>query len=531
MALRPKDRRKPSSHAGAERSRSAAVTADLALDPIITMNAGGIIQSASESVEAVFGWTPAELFGRNVKVLIPEPRRSALDRYLDRYRDADTTKTLQRTRRFEAVHKDGTAIRIELSMSRADVPSQVSSYFIGIIRDVTRQIDTSGDSPAARTRLQRLITEQTRALATANLRLQLADRLASLGTLAAGLGHDMNNVLLPVRARLNAIEHGGVTAAALAHVRAVRRSIAYLQHLSDALHFLAVDPDGPGVAADGEGVTDLLHWWSQVGPLLRKAVPRHVTVVAKLPKRLPAVHIAPHWLTQAVLNLIVNAGEAIPKDRRRARVVVEAHLSDDGKAVRLAVSDNGRGMTIATKHRALDLFFTTKSRGMGTGLGLPLVRKVAVRAGGDIELTSSPGKGTTVVMKLPLAPANPSMAVSDAAGMRSAAISISDHRTAALISQILIAARAQVNAVRPDRPGKADLWVTEPVASSLAAAKRWCRGTRRSQVLVGVPSKASVKEWAALGALVIDPPDDFEAMREIIGQAIAREWSSNGGVE
>jgi hypothetical protein len=232
-----------------------------------------------------------------------------------------------------------------------------------------------------------------------------------------------------------------------------------------------------------------------------------------------------------VLNLIVNAGEAIPKDRRRARVVVEAHLSDDGKAVRLAVSDNGRGMTIATKHRALDLFFTTKSRGMGTGLGLPLVRKVAVRAGGDIELTSSPGKGTTVVMKLPLAPANPSMSVSDAAGMRSAAISISDHRTAALISQILIAARAQVNAVRPDRPGKADLWVTEPVASSLAAAKRWCRGTRRSLVLVGVPSKASVKEWAALGALVIDPPDDFEAMREIIGQAIAREWSSNGGIE
>src|SRR4029453_8143125 len=108
-------------------------------------------------------------------------------------------------------------------------------------------------------RLQHLITEQTRALATANLRLHLADRLASLGTLAAGLGHDMNNVLLPVRARLNALEDAGITGAALAHVTAVRRSIAYLQHLSDGLHFLALDPDGPGVAYDGEGITDLAH--------------------------------------------------------------------------------------------------------------------------------------------------------------------------------------------------------------------------------------------------------------------------------
>jgi PAS domain S-box-containing protein len=529
MPPRSKVRRKQSSPAGGKKSRSLRAEVHLDLDPIITMNAGGFIQSASESVQTVFGWTPAELYGRNVKVLIPEPRRSSLDRYLDRYRHADSPRTLQRTRRFAAVHKDGSAMEIELSVSRADVPSQLSAYFIGIIRDVTRQIDTGGDSPAARTRLQLLITEQTRALATANLRVQLADRLASLGTLAAGLGHDMNNVLLPVRARLNAIEHGGVSAAALGHVHAVRRSIAYLQHLSDALHFLAMDPDGPGVAADGEGVTDLAHWWAQVGPLLRKAVPRHVCVVVRLPRRLPPVHIAPHWLTQAVLNLIVNAGEAIPKDHRQARVVVEARMSEDGEAVHLSVSDNGRGMTQATKDRALDLFFTTKSRGMGTGLGLPLVRKVAARAGGDIELTSSPGKGTTVVMKLLLAPGNAAAAALDAAIVRSAAISVADHRTSALISQILIAAKAHVKIVRPDRPGKADLWVTQPGAASLAAARGWCRISGRSLVLVGAPSRASVKAWASLGALIIDPPDDFEAMREIIGRAIAAECSSKGG--
>jgi C4-dicarboxylate-specific signal transduction histidine kinase len=136
-----------------------------------------------------------------VKVLIPEPRRSDLDRYLDRYRHADKTKVLNRTRRFSAVRKDGTSIQIELSMSRADLPVHAAPFFIGIIRDVSQQIDVGPETAGERSRLQQLITEQTRALATANLRLHLADRLASLGTLAAGLGHDMNSVLLPVRAR------------------------------------------------------------------------------------------------------------------------------------------------------------------------------------------------------------------------------------------------------------------------------------------------------------------------------------------
>lgn len=112
------------------------------------MNSGGIIQSASDSVLDIFGWTPHELFGHNVKVLIPEPKRSALDRYLDRYRQGDSAKTLHRSKRFDGLRKDGQVIQIELSMSRADLPTHATPYFIGIIRDVSRQIDTGADSPA-----------------------------------------------------------------------------------------------------------------------------------------------------------------------------------------------------------------------------------------------------------------------------------------------------------------------------------------------------------------------------------------------
>jgi PAS domain S-box-containing protein len=488
------------------------------------MNTGGVIQSASDSIEQVFGWTPTELFGKNVKMLIPEPRRSALDRYLDRYRLSDQTKALTRTRRFDAIRKDGSVFPIELSMSRADLPVSASPFFIGIIRDVSRQIDISADPVQERSRLQQLITEQTRALATANLRLHLADRLAALGTLAAGLGHDMNNVLLPVRARLDALEHAGITSAARVHVIAVRRSIAYLQHLSDGLHFLALDPDGPGVASEGDGFTDLTNWWKQVGALLRKAVPKRIKMNISLPDGLPVVKIPPHWLTQAVLNLIVNAGEAIPEGRRNGRVRVWADATGDGRTVRLGVTDNGRGMTQAVQRRAIELFFTTKSRSMGTGLGLPLARKVAVRAGGTVEIKSEPGKGTTVVLVLPTGNRSVAGKASLIAENRSATISVRDHRTAALISHVLIKAGLTLKPADDHKPGKSDFWVTEPSSKTLAAALPWRkRNASRVVVLLGAPTKGARSRWAALDAAIIDPVDDFQVIRHTLGQALARK--------
>ncbi|MBS0195493.1 MAG: PAS domain S-box protein [Planctomycetes bacterium] len=518
MAVRNRIRKPVAAvHAAARGARGQAAKRPI-LDPIITMNAGGDIQSASDSIEQVFGWTPTELAGRNVKILIPEPRRSDLDRYLDRYRHADKKGTLQRSRLFDALRKDGTAFQIELSVSRADLPVRGAPYFIGIIRDVSHRIEVGVDTIEEHSRMQQLITAQTRALATANLRLQLADRLASIGTLAAGLGHDMNNVLLPVRARLNAIEHAGIPVTALNHVKAVRRSVAYLQHLSDGLHFLAVDPDGPGIAKDGAGTTDLVSWWNHVGVLLRKAVPARVKIRTSIPHGLPSVRIAPHWLTQAMLNLIVNAGEAISVGRRAAKIHIWADTTEDGETVRLGVTDNGRGMTRTVQRRALDLFFTTKARSMGTGLGLPLARKVAVRAGGDIGIKSEPGKGTTVLLQLPAI--RVPRTKSGITVKRSAGVTVRDHRAAALVSQVLLQSGFTPRSVPAGRPGKADLWITEPTAAALEAAKSRKKCSDRCIILLGKPSARTESAWVLLGATFIDTPDDFEAIRHSIGQCV-----------
>ena len=511
-------------------SDSAAALA-AALDPIITIDAYGVIESASDSVARVFGWTPAELIGRNVNVLMPEPHRSAHDGYLARFAETGTTRILNTRRRFEALHKDGGRIPIELSVSRADVPTRADPLFVGIIRDVAG-IPSENKSEGKREdderqRLQDLVTEQTKALEQAHMRLRLADRMVSIGTLAAGLGHDMNNVLLPVRAQINVLlaasdrlltrtpdvrsDHepsaqSGAPEEIHSAVQSIAASVAYLQHLADGLRYLAQNPDN---AQPDQAATDLSDWWHSTGVVIGKSLPRHVKLTASIARGLPPVRIAPHRLTQAVLNLVVNAGEAIPsleedptRRRRqgRVRLTARAETDDAGHAwVLVAIADNGTGMTPEVKRRAFELFFTTKSRGNGTGLGLPLVHKVAVRVGGHVEIESEVGKGTTVTMRLPAATACLLEPV------RLAAVTIADARVRTLVRHVLEAAGVEI-ASSEQNPAAADLWVTDAAGSS----ERRATGHHR-------PAPYRV---------TIPPSAGFQVIRDLIGEALTRNPSS-----
>ena len=113
------------------------------LDPLIIIDAVGLIQSVSDSVEPVLGYEPADLVGRNVRVLMPEPHHSSHDQYLANYAATGETSILNRTREFQVVRKDGSLIDCELSVSRVDIPGQAEPAFCGSLRDVTerRQVE------------------------------------------------------------------------------------------------------------------------------------------------------------------------------------------------------------------------------------------------------------------------------------------------------------------------------------------------------------------------------------------------------
>lgn len=107
------------------------------LDPTIAIDEFGVIVTASASVRAVFGWTPDELRGRNIRLLMPEPHHSLHDEYLDNYRRTGETHILGRTREFEVLRKDGQPLVCELSVARVELPAGLPPLFVGSFRDVT----------------------------------------------------------------------------------------------------------------------------------------------------------------------------------------------------------------------------------------------------------------------------------------------------------------------------------------------------------------------------------------------------------
>jgi PAS domain S-box-containing protein len=126
-------------------------------DPVITTDARGVIVAASNSVQRVFGWKPAELLGHNITVLMPEPHASRHDEYMAAYAKSGDSEILGRAREFEAVRKDGTRLPIELSVSRVDIPDEETPLFTGIIRDITERQRAEGALLASERRFREIL--------------------------------------------------------------------------------------------------------------------------------------------------------------------------------------------------------------------------------------------------------------------------------------------------------------------------------------------------------------------------------------
>lgn len=498
--------------------RQAAFVA--ALDPIITIDTAGTILSASDSIFPVLGWMPDELIGRPVGMLMPEPPHLAHDGSAD---PCGTGKAgiVGSPRRLEALHKDGTVVPIEMCVSRTRKPAD-GPLFVAILRDMRAQVAERQAHRDQQALFQQQLAEQTSAIQEAHLRLRMADRMASIGTLASGLGHDMNNVLLPVRAQLSAASAAARDPDAQKHLQEIGTAIEYLQQLADGLHFLSLDPDAAASDLGGSEVIDLHEWWGNVGMLLSKAVPGHVRVEASVPEGLASVRVPAHAMSQAVLNLIINAGHAcreLADSGRQGTVRVWAEPCEEfgGRSVRFCVSDNGTGMSEEVRRRAFEMFFTTKPRGRGTGIGLTLVRRAIEGAGGTAVIESELGRGTTVTLRIPGVPAADHRDASDR--QLAASILISDGRAAALVRELQAAAGI---ADAGGDPADTDLCIAEPRPEHLEQVRVW-RSSRPSHplVLLRPPSAADAPEWISLDPIVIDTPDDPGAIKSAIRRALS----------
>lgn len=350
---------------------------------------------------------------------------------------------------------------------------------ISVIQDVTGRKKAEAELIVHRERLEELVAQRTHELQDSHQKLRLSERMAALGTLSAGLGHDMGNLLLPLRLRLDSMEAKGVPANNREDLEAIRKCAEYLQRLANGLRLFALDPE----ASDGGTErTDLNEWWPDVFSFFKNALPRHVSLECRFDPALPPVRMARPNLTQAIFNLVQNAGEVF-KDRESGEVVVWAERGADTHTMRIGVSDDGPGMTPEVRQRCLEPFFTTKTRGISTGLGLALVHGIVQKAGGIVEINTELGRGTTFILTLP-AGTDADLEAASRAQRPMAVISLHDDRIRAYVTSVMQAMAFHV--VLGDQPTHADamLWMTDPSERVLEKAQAFMKERPGRRVVI-----------------------------------------------
>lgn len=388
----------PSRQAELTQAHLAAII-DSSDDAIISKDLSSVILSWNSGAERIFGYTAQEAIGKSITMLIPADRQQEEVHILERLRRGERIDHFETIR----VRKDGGLLDISLSVSPIrDRQGRVVGAS-KIARDVTERKRTEQALRDLERRYLEALEEKYRKtsveLVHSQERLRHSERLAGLGTLSAGLGHDMGNVLMPLTAHLNSIAAMAPGNGLHEHFESIRKSVEYLRTLAGGLRMLATDHERQ---LEGAALVELSTWWHRAEPLLKTALGRRFTLEHDIPDELPPLAIHGHLLMQVIFNLVQNAGQAMASSSvSDGRVRVSARL--EAGRIQIAVADNGPGMTDIVKERCFEPYFTTKTRGISTGMGLALVHGIVQSVGGTIDVESQPGAGATFKLSFPAA--------------------------------------------------------------------------------------------------------------------------------
>lgn len=237
--------------------------------------------------------------------------------------------------------------------------------------------------------------------------LQQADRLASVGSMAAGVAHEINNPLAYAITNLELMQEAlaGAGAGLDAELRgrlsqilddALDGSERVRRIVGDLKRFSRTEDDEPDDAVDVHAVLD-------VAVDISRSEIKHRATLVRAFDEVSAVRGNEGRLTQVFVNLLVNAAHAIPEENEDGRIELSTAQGEDG-SVDVVIRDNGNGIPSEIIDRIFDPFFTTKPQGMGTGLGLSICHGIVTRLGGTLAVESRVGVGTEVTVSLPADP-------------------------------------------------------------------------------------------------------------------------------
>lgn len=347
-------------------------------EAMVVIDERGIVTSFSATAERLFGYRANEVCGENVSVLMPSPDREAHDAYISRYLKTGERRIIGYGRVVTGRRKDGSTFPMELAIGEALANSE--RIFTGFIRDLTSR---------------KKIEEE----------LRQAQKMEAVGQLTGGIAHDFNNLLTVISGNLEMLEMRLTEPRQRALLREAQEAVDDGAKLvGQLLAFGRRQPLNSKLSDVGQLVAN-------IAELLRRSLGETIELKTTVKGALHQAMVDASQFQNALLNLALNARDAMPRGGRVTIEISNTHLDTDyaqmypqvrtGDYVLVSVTDTGTGMTEEVKSHAFEPFFTTKDVGSGTGLGLSMVYGFVKQSGGHVQLYSEIGQGTSVRLFLP----------------------------------------------------------------------------------------------------------------------------------
>ena len=349
-----------------------------AIGGIVTSNDNGVITEFNPAAEAMFGWSHDEIIGRQMEETIVPPAFQARHKDgMTRYINGGKAHVIGRNVEMQGMRRDGSIFPMELAIAEATVGG--SRIFIGYIRDLTEQHRTQSELSSTRESLHQ------------------SEKLTALGSLLAGVAHELNNPLAIVVGRAAILEEKLTGTPHLAPIQKLRAAADRCSRIVKT--FLAMArQSGPrrGIVqlnALIEGAVDMAAYGLRTDG---------VDVRQELAADLPTTSADEDQLVQVLINLIVNAQHAMAGKAGEHRLTIRTRHDPGAGSVIVEVEDSGFGIPEEIATRIFDPFFTTKDVGAGTGMGLSVSRGMIEAHGGTLTLAQNSAKGAMFRVTLPI---------------------------------------------------------------------------------------------------------------------------------
>nr|WP_201724174.1 PAS domain S-box protein [Bradyrhizobium centrolobii] len=352
---------------------------ETALDAFVQTDEASKILNWNSQAEELFGWRRDEVLGKStIDLIVAEGDRDRVKAGLKHFLESDDGRTLNRRRELMCRRRDGKEFKAELSVTA--LQRREGMLFNVFYRDLTDKI-------------------------AAEERIRHAEKMEAVGQLTGGVAHDFNNILTVITGTIEILAEAVEKEPQLAAItkmidEAAARGAELTQHL---LAFARKQPLQPREIDVNSLIID-------TAKLLRPTLGEQILIESVFEDESCVAIVDPNQLTTAILNLALNARDAMPSGGKLILETGAAYLDEvyasandvrPGHYVLIAVSDTGAGIPASMLARVFDPFFTSKGPGKGTGLGLSMVYGFIKQSAGHIKIYSEEGHGTTIKMYLP----------------------------------------------------------------------------------------------------------------------------------